>query len=151
MSKALGWTPSFIGDLISGRRRLTLQRALELSRWLSFSRRETEKMVLLTLKENTAVIVKDFVKDQIKRKFGSNGQNLAPWPSDSVLLAVYSLIALAKGEVTEAQVAQALSFVPNLSAEQIRDAIVRLCEKEVMARASEGRFRVIQTDIFDFI
>jgi uncharacterized protein (TIGR02147 family) len=58
-AKKLGWSASYLNDLIQGRRSISLQKALELSNFLGLKGIRAERLLLLTLSE-TAEVAKTF-------------------------------------------------------------------------------------------
>jgi hypothetical protein len=65
VSSCLSWPPSLIADLIAERRQMTMQRALELGRWLELDDYRLDYLVLLALKEKRGKSISDYIEKKL--------------------------------------------------------------------------------------
>jgi uncharacterized protein (TIGR02147 family) len=126
-AEKLGWPLSYLPDLLSGRRDLTLRRAIELANKFELDSLETEKVVLMALADSEVGDVGDFFKERAENRFRRNQYQVDKTTKNYFyrldLLAVFSVLKLAKQRLTGEELRSQLLILPELTAGDLASII----------------------------
>lgn len=159
----LKWPVSLLNDIMSGRKRLTISKALELGLFLKLDAVDIERLVFLSLQQSEDKDTFEFFSKKLKeeldnRSYFSTAKVKEPFPedfqiidesiySDISLLAIFDIIAWAKGKITPERIGDLLYTFPELrNPEVMQQKIKRL----VKAKLIEPIFKKDQVEGFKY-
>jgi hypothetical protein len=107
--EAVGWPHSYLGDLVAGRKPLTVSRVLEFAKFASFTPLETERLLLMSFVVSENTHVSEFFSEKLNQtcdldlKISSNlpAPDFAvdPLTETSTSLLVWARLPLSDGKV----------------------------------------------------
>ncbi len=145
VARKLKWPVSYLSDVIQGRRKLTVSRAIELSNYLKFDGFETERLLIMTLMQDQRANISDYFSQRmveafnIETYFQRTEDAAAPAPennhlvgeeifSDIALLAIFDLVVWRSGKVAKTEIPDFLYSFPELQKAEVLDSKLRKLE-----------------------
>ncbi len=121
----IGWPASLLGDIAAGRRGLAVARAIEFARFHAMTGVETERLVMLAIRDIDSAAVQKHVTDYLEKE-------ATPWPraereeefvsemmTDQVLASLHLFLVWCQGQTTAEEIGRLLKTAPGL-----RDPVV---------------------------
>jgi uncharacterized protein (TIGR02147 family) len=154
----IGWPVSLLADLRKGRKRLTVARVTEFSRFLNLNHVQTEYLLMLSLRESGS---DDSLQNYVESYFKAQAKHLA---SDSLeeldfphraienkifyqweVPVIHAVIGWSCGRISDAkELAQILSFLPNLSDPEYLAQILNYMRNEGIITGDFPQFKLLQ-------
>lgn len=143
----LDWPVSLLGDLIAGRRGISVARAVEFGQRFGMTAPEIERLIYLSLRDSDSPSLSSFVESYLR----SEGREL-PLPrkddpmtahphfisedliSDFAAMSLHCFLVWKNGNVSEKEIAEFLGRIPGLSTEdEVRGVLHKLREAGVIS------------------
>lgn len=147
LALALKWPVSYTADLIKGRKRFTLIRALELAKYAKLDALDTERLVQLSLADSSDAKVKDHFTDVLKSKSARKSSDynktssLAEPLFDNIEVgAVHEILKWARRPLSATEIKKLLYTFKNLSVERIDKIVNILIDQKVIEIKSNKLF-----------
>jgi len=155
-AQKLKWPVSYLNEVIAGKKKFTLNRALELSMFLKLDGVDIERLIFLTLKDNDHRSIRDYFTSKIHKEGQTDGyfdiseKNLAPEESmllipeeiysDLSLLALADVIVMHEGKITLTEIPKLLFSFPELKDPKVLVSKIEVLEKhEILKRKLKQR------------
>jgi hypothetical protein len=150
ISTSLKWPPSLIPDLIKDRRKLSLQRALELGSWLNLDVIELEYLVMLCLRDSPVGIVEDYFNKKISEDLDAShpkrGESIQDTNLSILDMAVLSVISWKKGRVKREEIVTCLKIFPDFKSENCEKSIDNLISEKFISKLDNSTFQILNDD-----
>lgn len=154
-AQKLNWPISYMNEVISGKKKLTLNRALQLGLFLKLDAVDIERLIYLTLKDSEEDNIRTYFSNKVSMEGKTEGYfNISEKNqpaeddmmlvgeeifSDISLLAIADVIALRRGQVTPQEIIKLLYSFPELQDEEVLESKFRLLEsKGIIQRKYQG-------------
>lgn len=151
LAQQLDWPLSLFPDLLKRRKKLSINRCIQLGLWLKLDRFDLEYLLFLTLKENGDKVTKDFVDSKISEDF-SEEHPLDPKESivnhnlEVTELAVLAFIFFQRGKTTISEIVEKLTIFPQLT-EEICLQTIDKAEKLKFIKKENDNFYVLNNNL----
>lgn len=160
-AQKLKWPVSYLNEVITGKKKLTLNRALQLSRFLKFDGIDVERLIFLTLKDSEDSTIKNYFTQKVMKEGHTQGyfditekktsadKNMFLVTeeifSDISLLAIADVIVMNRGQIGLSEIAQLLYSFPELKDSQILIKKIEVLEKHGIIKR-----KIIQKKVVGF-
>lgn len=161
-AQKLGWPVSYMNEVIAGKKRLTLNRSLELATFLKLDGIDLERLIYMVLLDSDSKKIRDYFSDKLEKDLKTDGyfevsQNpetlaqhsfLVPEEifSDISLLALADLIACTKGKIKISEIPKILSSFPELQDHVRLNQKIDTLEKHGIVRRKLKRGKLVGFD-----
>lgn len=154
-AQKLNWPISYLNEVISGKKKLTLNRALQLGLFLKLDAVDIERLVYLTLKDSEEENIRGYFSNKVSMEGKTEGyfnisENEQPAEEDMMLvgeeifgdialLAIADVIAMRRGKVTLDEIVKLLYSFPELQNADVLEKKLSLLEsKGIIERKYQG-------------
>lgn len=145
LARKFGYPVSYLNDVISGRKSLTLNRAIPLAKALKLDDLDTEYLIILVLQENPAAPVRQYFSDFLRQRYRRHTRD---YIEDKDMryadISVFALQTYAAGkrasDVTTLALNELYTFT-GMSAERIESALAILLEDGHLELDGNGYYR----------
>jgi uncharacterized protein (TIGR02147 family) len=147
-AQKLGWPVSYLNDVLQGRKKLSLARALEFGKFAKMDLVDLERFIYLSLKDSESEEVKSYFEKkiqaekntetyfQVSQKPENAGDDFIIIPerifSDISLLAIFDLITWSNGSVKLSEIPELLYTFPELHKIDVLLEKIKILENEAL-------------------
>jgi uncharacterized protein (TIGR02147 family) len=149
----LGWPVSYLNDVVKGRKKTTLTRAIQFSQKFKLSTYQTEYLIFLCLAESEKGDISQYFVDKIdatslKKEKNSSMVTLQKTYHHPIYNVLYILIEWGQGKLTIDELATMQTSFPELHDKKIqKEAVDNLLKKKIIKKMAPNTYDLnIQTD-----
>lgn len=143
-AKAIGWPTSLLGDMIQGRKMLTLNRAIEFAKFMDLNNAQAQYMMMLSLKSADNPTVRDYAEKFMKLEDLDGEGNFY---SDSDYVILHSYLKSSKGAADVKAIADSLPAFPQFKDETYVKGIISRMQADGVIRGEFPQFEVVKTQV----
>lgn len=153
LAKALDWPASYAADMVKGRKRLTVPRALEFAKLAKLNVLDTEKIVYLALADSASEPVRDHFAEVLKRR---NSKDSAAYIktteieqklfSDIEIGAVFEVLKWARRPLEAHDIKKLLFTFTELTVEKI-NASIKILIEHGMISIHEAELKILKKEL----
>lgn len=154
IAKKLKWPISYLPEVISSKKNLSIQRALEFAAYAKLNSNDTERLIYLSLHSSLTPELKTIIENQfLKMSSGEIFKSTISAEDHKIFLhleslAIHQYLNYHSGKLDIKHLLNSLVTFPNLTEEKVQQIIELLLVKGIIKEVGKNQFVVIKQEIF---
>lgn len=155
IAKKLNWPLSYLPELITKKKKLTIQRALEFAKVFDLNSVDSERLIYLTLHDQLNPDLQHILDDKIylnqsKKIFKStvSTEEYQKLFLHLDVLVVHQYLMLHQGKLNKKNILNSMVLFPQINAERVDEIIQILLARDVLKQINKNEFKVLKSNLF---